>query len=123
MIFRPELAAKVLAGEKTVTRRRPSKNMRSPWYIGRCSLHVGKQAAVQPGRGQPAVCQVRIRSVGLDGWPGWISEREARAEGFESPAAFVEMFERLGGKLHTGDLLWRVEFRVIPAAVLAAGHG
>ena len=37
MNFRPELAEKVMAGEKTVTRRVASENPRSPWYVGGCS--------------------------------------------------------------------------------------
>lgn len=32
MNFKPELAAKVMSGEKTVTRRLVSENPRSPWW-------------------------------------------------------------------------------------------
>jgi hypothetical protein len=55
MNFRPELAEKVMAGEKTVTRRLVSDNPRSPWYVGGCSLNVGQDYAVCPGRGKDAI--------------------------------------------------------------------
>ncbi len=52
MNFRPELAAKVLDGSKTVTRRRMSDNPRSPWWRGGCKVWFAYSYAVCPGRGK-----------------------------------------------------------------------
>jgi hypothetical protein len=57
--FRPELAEKVMRGEKTVTRRIASTNPRSPWYSDRCGLKTGRDYAVCPGRGKHALGRVR----------------------------------------------------------------
>jgi len=79
--FRPELAAKVMAGEKTVTRRLCSDNPRSPWWWEDCSLRVGKDYAVCPGRGKHAIGRVRIVSVErLRLWVPPMPEEEARLE-------------------------------------------
>ena len=70
MIFRPELAARILAGEKTVTRRIANGNPRSPWYRGRCALRPGRSYAVSPGRGRAQLCRIVIDSVDLQPGPG-----------------------------------------------------
>lgn len=38
IMFRPELAARVMDGTKTVTRRLCSDNPRSPWWREQCAL-------------------------------------------------------------------------------------
>lgn len=111
MNFRPELAAKVMAGEKTVTRRLVSDNPRSPWYLHGCKLHVGRDYAVCPGRGENAIGRVRIVSVTLQRLHA-LSEDEAHREGFPSAAAFVEAFEAINGRYDPDALVWRVEFEV-----------
>lgn len=66
MNFAPDLAEKILAGEKTVTRRMPSDNPRSPWWREKCAFEVGREYAICPGRGKNAVGRMRIKSVRLE---------------------------------------------------------
>jgi hypothetical protein len=111
MIFRPELAEKVMTGEKTVTRRLASENPRSPWWRDRCAFKVGQSFAVCPGRGRNAVCRAVVTAVRLEEI-GVLSEAEARAEGFASAREFEEAFEAINGAYSEVDLVWRVEFEV-----------
>lgn len=124
MIFRPELAAKVLSGEKTVTRRLVSDNPRSPWWRERCAVKVGRDYAVQPGRGKVAVARVRVRSVAREllaavYWPRGANpglacaEREAGREGFETFQAFCEAWTAINGRWDPLDLVWRVGFELV----------
>lgn len=123
MNFRPELAAKVMAGEKTVTRRLVSDNPRSPWWRERCSLVVGRDYAVCPGRGKNAIGRVRITHVTryqLD----WIDEADAHREGFESRAVFQAAWCEINGSWNPNDRVWRVEFVAIervPATTVRFG--
>ncbi len=109
MNFQPELVAKVVSGEKTVTRRIANDNPRSPWWRGGCSLIVGHDYAVCPGRGKPAVTRVRIVEIRLVRL-GWLDDNEATREGFDSPAAFREAWEAINGGYDPGVQVWRVEF-------------
>lgn len=112
MNFRPELAAKVMAGEKTVTRRLVSDNPRSPWFVGGCTLQIGRDYAVCPGRGKNAIGRVRITNVYRLGlWP--ISDAEANKEGFPSAQEFRATFTAIN-KVWTPDaVVWRIEFEVL----------
>lgn len=111
MNFQPELAAKVMAGEKTVTRRVVSSNPRSPWWRGGCKLKPGRTYAVCPGRGKPAVGRVEIVKVTEEAFhPSQITLAEARREGFASEREFEETWWVLNG--HTTERVWRVEFRL-----------
>jgi hypothetical protein len=113
MTFREELAAAVMAGAKRVTRRAASQNPRSPWYVGGCSLVVGRDYAVQPGRGKPAIGRARIVSVRLDAL-GRLSEREAELEGFPSAQAFEDTFAALnGGRYDPTVPVWRIELEAV----------
>ena len=112
MNFRPDLAAKVMAGEKTVTRRRMSDNPRSPWYRERCSLVVGRSYAVCPGRGKPAIGRVIVTAVDRS-FLGAVNIREARLEGFRDTLAFLEAWREInGGLLLRSEPVWRVAFVV-----------
>lgn len=123
MNFRPELAEKVMRGEKTVTRRLVSENPHSPWYREQCSLRVNRTYAVCPGRGKNAVGRVRIVSVRREP-VGWLTDGEARAEGFDSPMAFAEAFGEInGGGYHRDAEVWRVEFVVVPPEDYALWEG
>lgn len=112
MIFRPELAAKVMAGEKTVTRRLCSTNPRSPWYRERCTYLEGKEFAVQPGRGKPSVGRARVISA-QRGRLGRLTDAEARAEGFEDEPHFAAAFALINGFYDNFLEVWRIEFEVL----------
>ncbi len=112
MIFRPELAAKVMSGEKTVTRRLTSHNPRSPWWREKCVYAEGKEFAVQPGRGKASIGRARVVScehVRL----GFLGESEARAEGFACSADFERGFGSINGLYDPAVEVWRVEFEVV----------
>lgn len=116
MNFRPELAEKVMAGEKTVTRRLVSNKPRSPWFVDRCGLTVGQDYAVCPGRGKSAIGRVMVTDVSLVPLDP-ISDEEARAEGFEDARGFWEAFDAInkGKPVDRGEWVWRVEFRPLGA--------
>lgn len=109
MNFKPELAAKVMAGEKTVTRRLVSQNPRSPWFVDRCGLKVNHTYAVCPGRGKDAIGHVRIVSVDLVPL-ALIDEAEAVREGFDSLDEFWDAFDSINGRVDPGEWVWRIEF-------------
>jgi hypothetical protein len=109
--FRPALAQAVVDGRKTVTRRVASENPRSPWSKDRCGMRVGRSYAVCPGRGKPSIGRVTITSTAIERL-GYLDDAEARREGFDSAAEFVETFEALHGPYDPSVLVWRVEFIV-----------
>jgi hypothetical protein len=109
MIFKPELAALVVAGEKTVTRRLCSDNPRSPWWFERCAYQRGKVFTVNPGRGVVRIGEARVTHVRR--MPlGHLSLSEARAEGFASSREFREAFAGINGEYDPELMVWRVEF-------------
>lgn len=110
MNFQPELAAKVIAGKKTVTRRLCSTNERSPWWSGRCKLTVGSDYAVCRGRGKHQIGRVEILSVTRE-CLGRLSDHEAKLEGFNTVADFENAFAAINGTYDPAQLVWRVEFR------------
>jgi hypothetical protein len=123
MNFRPELAQAVMAGRKTVTRRALSDNPRSPWWRERCSLVVGRDYAVCPGRGKHAIGRISIVSVRRVRL-GDLDEAEAQREGFAGGREFVAAFEAINRCYADPDaLVWRVEFEVAEILECAAcGH-
>lgn len=112
MNFQPELAGKVMAGQKTVTRRRSSTNPRSPWWHERCSLKPDRTYAVCPGRGKPAIGRIRVLRVSSEGL-GFPSLEEARREGFGSMAGFRRAWREINGSYDPDELVWRIEFCVV----------
>lgn len=117
MNFRPELAAMVMAGTKTVTRRLVSTNPRSPWWEGGCALVPGRDYAVCPGRGKPAIGRVRVVDV-AGPWPlGHLTDAEAHLEGFPDATAFEAAFAAINGSYDPSAEAWRVELeRVEPSS-------
>lgn len=111
MNFRPELAEKVMAGRKTVTRRLASENPNSPWWIGGCKLRHEHDYAVCPGRGKNAIGRVRIVSVDRESL-GYVGEHEAIREGFASEQDFIDAFKAINGSYPLGATVWRIEFEV-----------
>jgi hypothetical protein len=80
VIFRPELARSIRQGRKTQTRR----------PVGTepvCRYREGKSYAVQPGRGQAAVCRIMVTEVRQERL-GDIAFMDARAEGFQTTEDF-----------------------------------
>ncbi len=109
MNFRPDLAAKVMTGEKTVTRRRCSDNPRSPWWRVDCSLQSDRTYAVCPGRGKPAIGRVKVILVTAVRI-GDIDDAEAVREGFAHRGKFIEAWEVINGQYDPDEIVWRVEF-------------
>lgn len=116
MIFRPELAVKVMEGSKTVTRRLCSDNPRSPWWREVCAFEVGRDYAVQAKRGTPAIGRIRVLDVRRETLMpvavGPDKDREARWEGFESPEAFIDAWREINGQWDVLAEVWRVQFEV-----------
>lgn len=115
MIFERELADKVMAGDKTVTRRLCSDNPRSPWWREKCALAPGKVVTVNPGRGVVNIGRIEVVSArrmllreGFGVWP----DREAQLEGFETFEKFRRAWPEINGEWDPEALVWRVEFKV-----------
>lgn len=118
MNFRPELAAKVMAAEKTVTRRLCNDNPRSPWWREKCSLVVGRDYSVCPGRSKPQIGRVVVLSLRREKLHLAFTAAEAHLEGFDTAADLQRAFTQINGKRHRHDLpsntlVWRVEFEVL----------
>jgi hypothetical protein len=113
--FQPELARKVMAGEKTVTRRLASDNPRSPWWRERTWYQPGNVFTVNPGRGKMNIGRARVKSARLIrlGVPGL---DEARREGFATMAGFRQAFAAINGRYHQDAKVWRIEFEVVATA-------
>jgi hypothetical protein len=109
--FQPELAAKVMTGEKTVTRRQMSDNPRSPWFRDQCRLVEGRTYAVCPGRGKHAIGRVSVTSVQMTLLHN-IDGDEACLEGFATREDFVEAWKAINGSF-LDDAVWRIEFEVV----------
>ena len=111
MIFRPELVEKILAGEKTETRRLMSDNPRSPWSSERCMYRAGQRYSVQPGRGQRSVAQVEATAV-LRGQLRTVTNDSAQAEGFFNLAEFRDYWTEMHGHFDPFAKVWVVRFRL-----------
>lgn len=112
MIFRPELAAAVMDGRKTCTRRLVSDNPSSPWSRRRCGYRVGQRVAICPGRGKRAIGKAVVVSVEFM-CLGRLSAAESRAEGFDSPAAFEAAWEAINGAYEPYAFVWRIGLEAV----------
>ena len=124
MIFR-HTWQKVLAGQKTQTRRlardfdrlwtveqegkTPQKVL---WRGDRVKWRTGRSYAVQPGRGQQAVARIRLLDIRYE-LLGHISEDEARAEGFASLTDFQNVWRKMHGHYDRAQPVWVLEFRLV----------
>ncbi|MGH2878983.1 MAG: ASCH domain-containing protein [Solirubrobacteraceae bacterium] len=113
MIFKRELAEKVMRGEKTVTRRLCSNNPRSPWWRERCAYREGQVFTINPGRGVPRIGEARVTGVRKQRLGDGFCDEEARREGFPTTAAFVDAFVAINGSIDPAAVVWRVEFEVV----------
>lgn len=122
MIFAPDLAAKVAAGEKTVTRRpRTGENpsgLPGGWVDTPCRYKSGKTYAVQPGRGKKAIGRIRVLSVRAELMTD-LDDDEARLEGFKNTREFTAKWLEIYGKGSWLDIVWRIEFTLVLPANLA----
>lgn len=108
MIFHPDLAAKVLSGEKTVTRRVMKTDAMG---LVPCRYKVNKTYAVQPGRGKPSIGRLHVLDVSSTPLLPMTLE-EANREGFAYIADLMHRWQTMGGALH--DRVWRIEFELVP---------
>jgi len=123
MIFRPELAAAILRGEKTVTRRRISANPRSPWCRSPLRYPVGMEFAIQPGRGKPSVARAVVRARYIETLSGF-TPLDARREGFPTRDAFVEAWKAINGSWDPDEIVHVVRFKLAgPACPSCGGEG
>jgi hypothetical protein len=111
--FQPELAAKVMSGQKTVTRRATSDNPRSPWWRKACSLKPGRDYAVCPGRGKHAIGRVRVHKVEKGLLADALVKPEAYLEGFMTAQGFRRAWEGMHGSFDPDQLVWVVRFEVV----------
>lgn len=112
MNFNPRLAAKVLDGTKTVTRRRLSDNPRSPWWREECRYMVGRDYAVCPGRGESAIGRIKILDVRKQRLGAALQGTEPYLEGFQLATGFKRVWKEMHGSFDHEELVWRVRFEV-----------
>jgi hypothetical protein len=103
LIFRPELAEKVLAGEKTETRR-PVKDGQAE-----CRYAPGRDYAVQPGRTKRAIGRIAVADVRREKL-GAITHESALREGFSKVRAFMDYWRKLHGYVDLEQEVWRIRF-------------
>lgn len=102
--FKPELMVKVLAGEKTVTRRELPTNYKA-----------GQEVAIVPGMGRISCGKVRILDVQEVPFHSILREGEPQLEGFIGANAFMNYWQQhINKKLpDKDDLVARIEFELI----------
>lgn len=105
MIFKPELVEKILAGEKTETRR-----LVKPGQI-ECRYVPGKDYALQPGRRRKAVGRIAITNV-HKAKLGEITQEGALREGFPTVRAFLDYWRRLHGGVDPEQEVWVIQFEL-----------
>ncbi len=103
MIFRAPLFDLVLEGRKTQTRRVAAYEP--------CRYVVGRDYAVQPGRGKKAVARIRVLAVRMEA-VGAITPADARAEGFDTPQDFRDYWNELHGWYMAERLVWVIDFEL-----------
>lgn len=130
MQFKPELAQKILTGEKTQTRRtvKPGEYLYDPipdtkMVLGankrtkdRCTKYltkwvVGQTYAIQPGRGKAAIGRFKLLDIRRERVQD-ITEQDAIAEGFGSISEFFGVFESINGKAALDKEVWVLTFEV-----------
>lgn len=111
LTFQPELAALVMAGTKTETRRRLSGNPRSPWFREACKLEPGSRHAICPGRGALGIGHIVVDDVALVRL-GQITHDGATAEGCADVRDFMHVWESINGAWNPRERVWRIRFHV-----------
>jgi hypothetical protein len=109
VIFRPQLVARILAGDKTQTRRpvRPGDP---------CRYRTDRTYAVQPGRTKRGVARVRVTDVRRERL-SQITEDDACREGFASVAGFLAYWDALHGAARNREVdVWVISFALEPGS-------
>jgi hypothetical protein len=112
MIFTEELAAKIIRGEKTATRRRRSPNRNSPWYSRKCGYRVDQVFTINPGRGVRRVAEAKVTNV----FPQELRLAhvgDARKEGFRTLAQLRDRFTEINGEWRPAEKVWVIEFHLV----------
>jgi uncharacterized protein YhfF len=116
MLFREYLAEKILAGEKTATRRLPKENRRSPWWIGGCRYRVGKRFPIMCNFNEPARAYAIVTRVALERL-GDIRPSQALHEGAGGVVAFRELWASINEVFDPEQWVWVVEFKLDHSSV------
>lgn len=105
MIFKPELVEKILAGEKTETRRvvKPGET--------ECRYVPARDYALQPGRRRRVVGRIAITNVHRERL-GEITHEGALREGFPTVRAFLDYWRRLHGRVDPEQEVWVIGFEL-----------
>ena len=103
MIFKPELAKKVSAGAKTVTRRIIKDGERE------CRYKPNRVYALQSGRGKPSIGQITVMDVCKQRL-GEITYKDARKEGFRTTDEFRAYWTTLHGIYDQDQFVWVISF-------------
>lgn len=117
MLFRKELAEKIIAGQKTATRRLPKDNPRSPWWWKECRYKVGGRFPVMCNFNEPARAYAIVTRVALERL-GDITREQAAEEGLPSfgntlsVPLFEQIWERINGEFDPEQWVWVVEFKL-----------
>jgi hypothetical protein len=109
VIFRPQLVEKILAGEKTETRRKVGPD-------GKRRYRPGRTYAVQPGRTEMGVARIRVLSAEPEALKE-VTEEGARREGFGNRAEFLDYWRGLYGAADPEQAVWVVRFELVVGSV------
>jgi hypothetical protein len=122
VIFRKELAEKILRGEKTATRRVMNDNPRSPWYRHTKRYPVGMVFAVQPGRAKHGIAKARIGAAYTQK-PLDITYEQVREEGFKDKSEFWAVIHKLNPGFDLTEPMHVREFELVPLHESEEGKG
>lgn len=124
MIFRPELAAAIVKGTKTATRRAISPNPNSPWRETEPLRYpVDKTFAVQPGRGKTSVALAVVTARRIEPLRA-VLPADARREGFPTRDGFVSAWRAINGSWDPDQRVHVVEFKLVGLdCPTCGGHG
>jgi hypothetical protein len=122
MIFKAQMIERILAGEKTVTRRPVKYNGSGKVIPCRYRVHggPGRTYALQgpPEKGSRARSstipgyRLRVTAVGMGELDG-VNDREARLEGFIGRVDFMVYWHGLYGHIDFKQKVWRIRFELV----------